>query len=80
MYEWCSRCDTCGTTSLPVRTRAEVLAERDRHRARVHGGHVPDGERLLRRRRQPAEDLGPLLWLAVLVGLVLLAWITRHAH
>lgn len=78
MYRY--RCGQCGTTSLPVATRAEMLAERDRHRARVHGGHVPDGERLLQRQhRGPAGgEIRPAVVLVVLLGLLLLAAITHH--
>jgi hypothetical protein len=51
---WRYRCDSCRTTSLPVRTRAEALDERDMHRRRRHGSHVPDGEHLQRTRRSRA--------------------------
>ena len=74
------RCDSCRTTSLPVRTRAEVLDVRDAHRRRKHGGHVPDGEHLQRARRQPTGSLRPLVALVLLLALPLLAWITQHAH
>lgn len=77
MYRY--RCDQCATTSLPVRTRAEQLAERDRHRRQMHGGHVPDGERLLHRRAGPRPDsIGPATVVIILLGLLLLALITRH--
>lgn len=76
---WCYRCDQCRTTSLPVTTRAAALAARDDHRRRMHGGHIPDGEHLLRRRHQPADDLRPLIALAILIGILVLSWIT-HAH
>lgn len=76
MYRY--RCDQCRTTSLPVRTRVEVLAERDSHRRRRHGGHVPDGEHIQRPRRRPADDLRPVLVAAVLLGLLLLALIAHH--
>lgn len=76
---WCYRCDQCATTSLPVTTRAAVLAERDRHRRELHGGHVPDGEHLLHRRPPPVDDLRPLIALAILIGILALSWIA-NAH
>jgi hypothetical protein len=73
------RCGQCRTTSLPVRTRAELLAERDRHRRRNHGGHVPDGERLLRRRHPaPADTVRPAVVLILILAVLLLGLITRH--
>ena len=77
MYRY--RCDQCATTSLPVRTRAEAVAARDKHRRLMHGGHVPDGEHLLRRRRTGPrpQDIRPLVWIGVAIGVLLLAWITR---
>lgn len=69
---WRYRCDQCATTSLPVTTRAEVLAERDDHRRRMHGGHVPDGEHLQRTARLPV-DRTAVIALAVLTVLVLVA-------
>ncbi|MFI0827235.1 hypothetical protein ACH4Q7_22580 [Streptomyces roseolus] len=41
------RCDQCRTTSPPLATRTGIGLERDRHRDRFHGGHIPDGERIL---------------------------------
>jgi hypothetical protein len=76
---WRYRCDQCRTTSLPVATRAEVLAARDDHRRRMHGGHIPDGERLLHRRPPPVDDLRPLIALAILVVILVLSWIA-NAH
>lgn len=38
------RCELCGTTSPPVHTRAALAGERQDHRDRFHGGHIPDGE------------------------------------
>lgn len=38
------RCAQCRTTSHPVATRRAAKGERDWHRARVHAGHIPDGE------------------------------------
>jgi hypothetical protein len=73
------RCDQCATTSLPVRTRAEQLADRDRHRRQMHGGHIPDGEHLLRQRAGPRPDgFGPATVLIILLGLLLLALINHH--
>jgi hypothetical protein len=74
------RCDQCRTTSPVVRTRAEALHERDRHRRQFHGGHIPDGEHLQRRRRRgPAPgEIRPAAVVVVLLALLLLAWATHH--
>lgn len=79
MYDYCYRCGTCRTTSVPVATKVEQLAERDQHRRRVHGGHVPDEEQLLRRRRPgPAGSLRPAVLAVVVLAVLLLSLITRH--
>lgn len=73
------RCDQCGTTSPPVGTWAELLAERDTHRRRKHGGHIPDGERLLRRRRHAQVGaVRPVVVLVLIIAVLLLGLITRH--
>lgn len=41
------RCGKCRTTSPPVLTRAGLDEERREHRRQFHGGHVPDGERVI---------------------------------
>jgi hypothetical protein len=56
-----------------------MLADRDAHRDQVHGGHVPDGERLLQRRRRPG-DARALVAVGLLLVLPLLVWIAHHAH
>jgi hypothetical protein len=73
------RCDQCATTSLPVRTRAELHAARDRHRRDFHGGHVPDGEHLLKHRPplRPA-DTRAVAWTLAILALLLLAWAIQH--
>lgn len=78
MYRY--RCDQCASTSPIVATWVEVLHERDRHRRYAHGGHRPDGEHLQRyRHRGPRRgEIRPVVVLAVLLGLLLLAWITHH--
>lgn len=68
---WRYRCDSCRTTSLPVRTRAEALSERDTHRRRRHGGHIPDGEHLQRTVRPSIGDRTALISLAVLALLLI---------
>lgn len=40
------RCEKCRTTSPAAHNRAAVHRERDLHRDLVHGGHIPDGERI----------------------------------
>ena len=72
MYRY--RCGQCRTTSPIVRTWVELLHERDRHRARAHGGHRPDGEQLLQRRR-PTVRPGVVV---LVIGLVLLLLVLAH--
>jgi hypothetical protein len=61
------RCEQCATTSPVVRTQLAVERERDRHRHRVHGGHIPDGERVQRHTARPGNDRVALVALAVIV-------------
>lgn len=70
MYRY--RCEQCATTSPTVGTRVEAEHERNRHRRIVHGGHVPDGERLQRAVRHPSSDRTAVVALAVLAVLLLL--------
>lgn len=70
MYRY--RCTRCGTTSPIVRTWVEVLEQRDRHRARFHGGHRPDGERLLQRRSGTGPAVRPAVVVVVVVVVLLL--------
>lgn len=71
MYAY--RCDTCATTSPPARTRWDAQRHRDDHRRRVHGGHIPDGERLLRESYgRPGDDKIALVSLAVVALIVVL--------
>jgi hypothetical protein len=76
MYRY--RCDQCATTSPSVRTRVELDRERDRHRWAVHGGHIPDGERLQRSARNPASDRVAVLALAALAAVLLLTVVAGH--
>lgn len=79
MYRY--RCGQCRTTSLPVRSRVELYAARDRHRRVFHGGHVPDGEKLLRyrgRRPRGPGSLKPLVVAAILIAVLLLQRIAHH--
>lgn len=41
------RCGSCRASAPLSRTRREAEEVRERHRATVHGGLVPDGEELL---------------------------------
>jgi hypothetical protein len=75
MYRY--RCDQCATTSPPVRSRFEAEDERDQHRQRMHGGHIPDGEHLQRTARQPANDRTALVSLAVLAVILAVYWLAR---
>lgn len=76
MYRY--RCDQCATTSPTVRTRAEAERERARHRAVVHGGHIPDGEHLQRAARGPGTDRTATLALAVLAMTLLVSLLAGH--
>lgn len=69
------RCEQCTTTSPTVRTRAAVEYERDRHRRIMHGGHIPDGDRLQRTARAAADRTAvvALCALAVVLLVALLA-------
>lgn len=40
------RCGQCRATSPPTLQRAEAEAHRDHHRDTIHGGLVPDQERI----------------------------------
>jgi hypothetical protein len=71
------RCGTCRTTSPVVWSWAAVLHVQDRHRRRVHDGHVPDGEQLLR--GVPAPDRRPWMWAALVLALPALEWLAQHA-
>ena len=72
MYRY--RCTRCGTTSPIVRTRVEMLHERDRHRRFAHGGHRPDGERLQRHRGGPTvRPASVAITAAVILALLLIA-------
>ncbi|WNI19190.1 hypothetical protein [Actinacidiphila sp. ITFR-21] len=77
MYRY--RCGLCETTSLPVRTWSEVLTERDQHRQRMHAGHIPDGEQLLRQ-HQPGRptDTRATVWIILIAGTLLILLILRH--
>ncbi|WP_405759491.1 hypothetical protein OG234_13410 [Streptomyces sp. NBC_01420] len=74
------RCAQCRTTSPRVIDYRLVLAERDTHRARFHGGHIPDGESITARQTQSWAEAGSLergLTVAlVLVVLLVIAYKT----
>lgn len=78
MYRY--RCGQCATTSPVVRTRVELDHERDQHRRRVHGGHIPDGERMQRAVRDRAGDRTAVVVLAVLAVILLLSLAASHLH
>lgn len=64
------RCEQCATTSPTVRSRLAAEVERDRHRDRVHGGHIPDGEQVMRHTARPGDDRVALMSLAVIALVV----------
>ena len=70
------RCEQCRTTSPQVLTRTGVDKERDEHRRRFHGGHIPDGEAVLEPEKFRLYDLpreqwigGGLMLLIIIVGI-----------
>lgn len=69
------RCGTCRTTSPVVRTRTELYGHRDSHRRRVHGGMVPDGEKLLQQRTGPRP--APTTVALVVIAALVLLWIVH---
>jgi hypothetical protein len=73
------RCQQCRTTSPLAGSRAEAEDERQRHRDRFHGGHVPDGERLLRYGPEHNEwwTERRALWVAAGV-LAVISWIKGY--
>lgn len=75
MYRY--RCEQCATTSPVVRTWVAVDHERDRHRRKFHGGHIPDGERVQRTARAAGSDRIAIVCLS-LVGLALLVSALAH--
>ncbi|MDX3069544.1 hypothetical protein PV518_46760 [Streptomyces sp. ND04-05B] len=78
MYAY--RCEQCRTTSPDVATKSELRAERDDHRRRFHGGHIPDGEAILEPERMRFADLPPVQKVAtVVVALVLLVGVLIKA-
>lgn len=76
MYRY--RCGQCATTSPTVGSRVELTHERDRHRRIVHGGHIPDGERIQRTARRPAVDRTAVVALCALAAVLLLALLFGH--
>ncbi|MFI5755640.1 hypothetical protein [Streptomyces sp. NPDC051569] len=75
-YRYC--CGQCRASSPPTPTRAESEAHRDYHRATVHGGLVPDGDRIDRVTGDAARDPDAryLSSRAVLIGIGLFALAT----
>ncbi|WP_434593357.1 hypothetical protein [Streptomyces sp. A5-4] len=70
------RCGQCRTTSPPVLTRAGVDEERRKHRFLFHGGHVPDGEKIIEPEPFRFTDIplgqwivGTLMILVVVIGI-----------
>jgi hypothetical protein len=78
MYRY--RCDQCATTSPAVRSRVEVEHERDRHRRVLHGGHIPDGERMQRTARSVLGDRTAMVAIAVLAVILLLSLVVGRIH
>lgn len=70
-------CPICHTTSPPLPSRRAALADRDRHRADFHGGHIPDGERITRRRDR-FDWWGFWKAIAILLALPIADFLWRH--
>lgn len=69
------RCEQCRTTSPPLPTRRAADDEGAWHRARVHAGHIPDGESV-----EPDDEqaVGTGVMLALLLlGCLLVAVLDR---
>ncbi|WTW95441.1 hypothetical protein OG216_19560 [Streptomycetaceae bacterium NBC_01309] len=78
MYRY--RCGQCCTTSPSVVSRTRLAEERTRHRDRFHGGHIPDGERVIEPRPFAPSDIPATQWIAgalLILAIVALAMI-RH--
>lgn len=75
MYRY--RCEQCATTSPQTRTLVEAEHERDRHRQRMHGGHIPDGDHLqcAPRRPDPRGDRIALISLAMIALVLVVSWL-----
>ncbi|MEV6565904.1 hypothetical protein [Streptomyces kronopolitis] len=78
MYRY--RCVQCRTTSPPVLTRSALAQERQSHRVLAHGGHVPDGEQIVKPPRFSFFDLpreqqvfGTLLLATIVIGILVRA-------
>lgn len=70
------RCEMCGTTSPGVLGDVAYNRERQNHRTQFHGGHIPDGERVIEAPRfnffelpRVQQIVGPLVLIAFVVAL-----------
>ncbi|MFC8723713.1 hypothetical protein [Streptomyces bacillaris] len=71
------RCDQCRTTSQPVLTRSGLDEETKKHRRLFHGGHIPDGERVIEPEPFHFSDVPPGQWLvgtAMIIVIVIGIW------
>ncbi|MCX4550558.1 MULTISPECIES: hypothetical protein [unclassified Streptomyces] len=57
------RCEQCRTTSPSVLTRSSLDEQRQKHRHLAHGGHIPDGERVLAPEKFNAFDVPLQQWI-----------------
>ncbi|MEU2487089.1 hypothetical protein ABZ593_21080 [Streptomyces sp. NPDC012617] len=66
-------CGACRTTSERLRTYAEALEAQAGHRAGVHGGRIPVGERIDLHRTEGWADADPAeRWITVVLAAVAL--------
>lgn len=68
------RCARCRTTSPQMHTRAQARAEAGRHRRQAHGGHIPDGERIIGPPQFRDLPRKQQVWI-VIVAAILILWI-----
>lgn len=75
------RCEGCKTTSPSVLTRGLAHDERRKHREQFHGGHVPDGERIIEPEPFHFSDVPPIQWLVggLMTLAVVIAIVVRSA-
>ncbi|WP_338020721.1 hypothetical protein [Streptomyces sp. TR1341] len=76
MYRY--RCGQCRSTSPSVSSRAALALEQRSHRFLFHGGHIPDGERIIEPAPFVASDIplrqwviGGIMTLAIIAGILL---------
>ncbi len=75
MYRY--RCGQCRSTSPSVSSRAALAQEQRSHRFLFHGGHIPDGERIIEPAPFAVSDIplgqwaaGAVMTLIIVAGLL----------